>query len=135
MAASLVKKLLIKPHGRIAIVDAPSGYLDTLGALPEGVDLVDTYVGVPAQSLDQVHLFVKNRADVAQLAPQAMRCVTTNGLLWICYQKRSAKTMTDLTRDVLWDDLSKIGLTGVTLISIDDVWSAMRFRPADSVGT
>jgi hypothetical protein len=30
--------------------------------------------------------------------------------------------------------MEKFGLTGVSLISIDDVWSAMRFRTTNKVG-
>jgi hypothetical protein len=60
--------------------------------------------------------------------------VRPDGLLWICYPKKSSKAATDLTRDVLWDMVKGYGVVGVSLISIDDVWSAMRFRPADQVG-
>jgi hypothetical protein len=35
---------------------------------------------------------------------------------------------------VLWKATEKNGLVGVTLVAIDDTWSAMRFRPPDRVG-
>jgi hypothetical protein len=31
--------------------------------------------------------------------------------------------------------LGRLGLAGVTLVAVDDTWSAMRFRPAAEVGT
>ena len=36
---------------------------------------------------------------------------------------------TDLNRDILWKHLLKKNIQGVRQIAIDNVWSAMRFRP------
>src|SRR5437870_1596026 len=36
---------------------------------------------------------------------------------------------TDLNRDILWRHLLKRRIQGVRQIAIDDVWSALRFRP------
>ena len=41
---------------------------------------------------------------------------------------------TDLNRDILWNAVSPHGLSGVALVSLNDVWSAMRFRPSERVG-
>jgi hypothetical protein len=54
-------------------------------------------------------------------------------MLWVCYPKGS-KNSTDLSRDVLWKAMEENGLVGVTLVAVDDTWSAMRFRPIDRVG-
>ena len=51
------------------------------------------------------------------------------------YPKGGAKAGTDLNRDVLWQLVGPRGWTGVSLVAIDDTWSAMRFRPSDKVGT
>jgi hypothetical protein len=127
--SSLTKKLLIKPGQRIAIMNPPPGYMDKLGELPEGVEVVNESEG----PLDWVQLFVRNVQELNRLGPKAIRAVNPNGVLWICYPKRSSKMETDLTRDVGWEIIEKEGLEGVALVSIDDVWSAMRFRPASLV--
>ena len=36
---------------------------------------------------------------------------------------------TDLNRDILWKHLLKKGVQAVRQVAIDDVWSALRFRP------
>jgi hypothetical protein len=46
----------------------------------------------------------------------------------VAYPK-AGQLATDLNRDVLWRKLTPEGVRGVRLISIDEVWSAMRFRP------
>jgi hypothetical protein len=40
----------------------------------------------------------------------------------------------DLNQDIIWGIVSKTGLEGVTLVSLNAVWSAMRFRLAERVG-
>jgi hypothetical protein len=58
------------------------------------------------------------------------RSLKSDGLLWICYPKGSSKMKTDLNRDILWGQMEKFGLAGVSLVSVDEVWSDMRFRPS-----
>ena len=98
--------------------------------MPEGVVLTDQAKG----TFDCVQLFVKNIEEMNRLAPRAIRAVKPDGLLWISYPKRSSKTKTDLSRDHGWEVIENAGLEGVTLIAIDEVWSAMRFRLAERVG-
>ena len=42
---------------------------------------------------------------------------------------------TDVNRDKLSATLAPMGWESVRLIALDETWSAMRFRPADQVGT
>ena len=125
----LARKLLIKPGSRVAVVNPPAGYAQRLEPLPEGAELVDIRPG-----LDVVQVFVHDRSALDG-ATAALRSVRDGGLLWVCYPKGGKKAGTDLNRDLLWDALEKVGLTGVTLVSVDDTWSAMRFRPTAEVGT
>lgn len=130
MPTPLQKKLRIQPGQQMAVINAPKGYLKELGDLPEDARWVD----LPAKNLDFVHLFVKNRVELEQLRPQAMECVKYDGLLWISYPKKSAKVESDLSRDILWELMKGTGFRPVTQVSVDDVWSALRFRPEERVG-
>jgi hypothetical protein len=139
----LTKKLQMKSGPRALILNAPAGYLERLDPLPEGVELV---VGTrfiasapeapeaPEGQFDFVQLFVKNKEDLQKFLPVAAQAVRHDALLWIAYPKGGAKAGTDLNRDILWDAVLPHQLTGVTLVSLDDVWSAMRFRPPERVG-
>jgi hypothetical protein len=49
-------------------------------------------------------------------------------LTWVSYPK-AGQLGTDLNRDSLAALLAQSGLQPVRQISIDDVWSALRFRP------
>jgi hypothetical protein len=128
--SSLIKKLRIQPRQRVLLLNAPTGYIALLGDLPEGVQVS----AAPEGEYDFVQLFVTNSEDLDRLRQTAMDAVAYDGLLWISYPKRSSKVATDLTRDVLWKLMGDTGLRPVTQVSIDKVWSALRFRPAEQVG-
>ncbi|MGH2485439.1 MAG: hypothetical protein ACRDHE_05440 [Ktedonobacterales bacterium] len=130
VAGSLAKKLQLKPGQRAALLNAPAGFPEALAPLPEGVALRPASDG----DLDFVLLFVPNMADLQERLGAAARAVKYDALLWIAYPKGSAKTGTDLNRDRLWAAVGERGLAAVTLVSLDDVWSAMRFRPTERVG-
>ncbi|HEX7442996.1 MAG TPA: hypothetical protein VF320_03855, partial [Acidimicrobiales bacterium] len=50
-------------------------------------------------------------------------------LTWVAYPK-AGQLGTDLNRDSLASRLTPHGVRPVRQVSIDDVWSALRFRPA-----
>ena len=89
----------------------------------------------PGEDLDFVQVFVRDSAELARLGPAALGAVKPDGLLWICYPKGGRKAGTDLNRDILWKLMEERGLAGVTLVAVDESWSAMRFRPSGRVGS
>lgn len=129
--SAVAKKLLIKPGHRITVLNAPDGYLDVLRPLPDGAELVES----PEQPVDVVQVFVRHSDELRSAGPTAVEAMKPDGLLWVCYPKGGKKAGTDLNRDILWELMGRqSSLVGVTLVAIDDAWSAMRFRPADKVG-
>jgi hypothetical protein len=128
--ATLAKKLRIQSGQRVLILNHPPGYMELLGALPDDV----TVSHEPEGDYDLVHLFVKNSTDLKALLSTAVEAVKYDGLFWISYPKQSSKVQTDLNRDVLWELMMETDLRPVTQVSVDQVWSALRFRPAERVG-
>jgi hypothetical protein len=131
MASSLIKKLRIQPGQRMLVLNAPQGYVSLLGELPAGAELLEA----PEGPFDFVQLFVKDRGEFAAHGPAALAAVKYDGLLWVCYPKKSAGVPSDLSRDAMWELLAGSGWRPVAQVSIDEVWSAVRFRPEELVGT
>jgi hypothetical protein len=46
--------------------------------------------------------------------------------LWVAYPKGDR---TDVNRDTLWPIVGEYGLRPITQVAVDEVWSALRFRP------
>jgi len=126
---SLVKKLVIKPGYQLLIMNAPEGYTDLLGELPEGV-IIDA---AAEKQYDWVQLFVKSKADLNAHAPAAIAAVKPGGLLWFAYPKKSSAIKTDINRDDGWEVVLNAGWDPVTQIAIDATWSALRFKPTGDI--
>jgi len=125
---ALVKKLQLnlKRGGRARVLNAPEGYLESVGKLPFGVE----WTGDDTSPLEFVQVFVSDHAALEHALKQAFHLVRFDGVLWICYPKGAVRTPHHLSRDSLWKAVSEgYGWEGVTLISIDRQWTAMRFRP------
>jgi hypothetical protein len=122
--SALAKKLQIKPGMKVALVNAPAEAAAALRPLPEGASVSG------GTSADAVIAFAQDDAELRKIAPQAVKAVRTEGLLWLAYPKGSGKLKTDLNRDVLRETAAeRYGLEGVSLVAVDETWSAMRFRP------
>ena len=58
----------------------------------------------------------------------AIEAAKADRLSWIAYPK-AGQLGTDLNRDKLWQLMEPFGIGAVRAVSIDDTWSALRFRP------
>ncbi len=123
---TVAEKLLIKAGYRILIVDPPSGYLRTLGKLPDKVTLLDQQ----AANADLVQLFATSRKELEAKLPLLKTAVKPNGLLWVTYPKGTSKSKTDINRDSINTYARSIGLQGVAMVSVDNTWAALRLKPA-----
>ena len=131
---SLIKKLGIKSKQRIILLNAPDGYAEKIrSVLPSDVELVTSPSS--AGNFDIVIQFVRNKAEVEQDTLIAIELVKPGGRLWLSYPKQSSKVSTDINRDILWKIFPNSEWRPVTQISIDEIWSALRFRPKSEVGT
>lgn len=72
--------------------------------------------------------FAARRDDLDHLDP-VIAAARADRLAWISYPK-AGKLGTDLNRDRLARAMTAQGIQPVRQVSIDDTWSALRFRPA-----
>lgn len=123
--SSLARKMKLKSGQRAAIVNAPEGYLKELKPLPARVEVVEKLQG----EFDWVQIFVKTKVEADKLVPRAIHALKPESLLWISFPKGTSKIQTDLTRDKGWEAVQKADLKWVTLISVNETWSAFSLRP------
>jgi hypothetical protein len=121
---SVIKKLRIKEGMQIAVINPPDGYVKSLGKLPKSI-VIETS---PKGLYDLVHLFVRNKAELTQMAQKTARLLKHGSPFWISYPKKSSKIKTDLSRDEGWKIMSALNFEGVSLIAIDETWTAGRFK-------
>jgi hypothetical protein len=110
---SLESKLALK--GRpLRVIDAPAGFrLEPGTSTEQGPGLL---------------VFVKDRASAQKQLPAIVQSAKEDRLTWVAYPK-GGQLGTDLNRDSLAALVMEAGAQPVTQVSIDEVWSALRFRP------
>jgi hypothetical protein len=73
-------------------------------------------------------VFVLDQSALAGIQLNIVDAARKDRLTWVAYPK-SGQLGTDLNRDSLALILTKAGVQPVRQVSIDGVWSALRFRP------
>ena len=74
-----------------------------------------------------IQIFVRNRLDVMELAPAAPAVLSSDGILWFSYPRRTPNLETDIDSNSGWETLLNAGWRAVLEISIDETWSAIQF--------
>jgi hypothetical protein len=123
----LLRKLNYKQYKRITLINAEESFKKALSE--ELPDVITDYEVDPRCPYEFMIIFVRTMADVERIAPVALHNLTADGILWFCYPKKtSRKYSSGLERDKGWKALNSAGFHGVRMVSIDDEWSALRFR-------
>ncbi len=116
----LSAKLQIKPGTHVAVVGAPPDGPDLTGIGPQDAD--------PATA-GAVIAFVVMAAELDGPASPAITAAREDRLAWIAYPK-AGQLGTDINRDRLAALVAELGVRPARQVALDDVWSALRFRPA-----
>jgi hypothetical protein len=115
-ASKLAKKLNLKKDMQLRVLAKPTD----LGL--SGLALM------PSANAEGIIAFVTTLADVKANSGPVVEAAKADRIAWLAYPK-AGQLGTDLNRDILWQYMLKKGVQGVRQIAINDVWSAMRFRP------
>ncbi|MFZ0280748.1 MAG: hypothetical protein WAL29_03815 [Bacteroidales bacterium] len=124
---TLLEKLNFKGQKRIALINAEKNF-----SLAPAKDLKDVIIDIEIDQrfpYDFMIVFTKKVSEVKEIAPVALHNLVADGILWFCYPKKTSKRFTsEIERDHGWKSLNDLDFYGIRLVSIDDDWSAMRFR-------
>jgi len=124
---TLLEKLNYKGQNRIALINAEKKF--NLAPINEIRDIqIDNEID-QRYPYDFMILFVNKVLEVEKFAPLALHNLSADGILWFCYPKKTSKNYSsEIDRDRGWKVLNDLDFYGIRLVSIDDDWSAMRFR-------
>jgi hypothetical protein len=118
----LAKKLGISSGDCIALLHAPEGFERTLDGLPDDVVVRRVARG----RADVIVSFHTRRTQLEQRVDVLLRCLETDGGLWIAWPKRASGHPTDMTEDVVREVFLPRGLVDNKVCAIDETWSGLR---------
>ena len=119
----LPKKLGIGSGTPFATLDAPVGFADALGSLPDGATWATNLGGTPRL----VVAFHTSRAALVEAWPTLTESVGKLGSIWVSWPKKSSGLPTDITENTLREDLLPSGWVDVKVCAIDQTWSGLKF--------
>lgn len=123
--SELIQKMRLKEGNSLIVLDNEKEYKFS----PiDGVRFTNQ-----SSEADGILLFANSSSSLKSAFLKILKSIGRETLLWIAYPKKSSGIKTDLDRDHGWDILSENGYDGVSLISLNDTWSAARFKKADTV--
>jgi len=120
----LIKKLGIKPGFRMAILNPPDDYSETLGKLPENT-VVDR--NLDDGNFDFIHYFTREKTQLEQQIRTLKAALKFTGMLWISWPKRASKVATDLDGNIVREIGLNAQLVDVKVCAVDPVWSGHKF--------
>jgi hypothetical protein len=115
----IAEKLLIKPH--TAVWSSHPSRLDVIEPLPEGV----SQAAAPEQATTAL-VFADDADSLREILSANENQLAWPSTFWVAYPKGNRA---NINRDTLWPILGEYGMRPIGQVAIDDVWSALRFRP------
>jgi hypothetical protein len=134
----LLNKLSYKAQSRIAVINCDSQFVKTLaGELKEAE--IDTEIDTEIDQkflYDFMIFFVTNRSEIDPLVQKALHNISPDGVLWFCYPNKTSKRYTsDIDWEHGWEALNKVDYRKVRIVSVDENWTALRFRSSKFIKT
>ena len=119
----LLKKLGIKPNSSIALIDAPDGFSNSLGPLPEGAKLLDK----PCRGCDLTMWFVRSSRELNRRIKK-ISADLDDGLIWISWPKKTSTIVSDLSQVSVRGAGLASGMVDFKVCAIDATWSGLLFK-------
>jgi len=127
---SLLEKLQFKNEKNLLVQGLPSTVEKQFSKVSFAKNLTPL---LKARKVDFAFLFAVNKKQLDGILKEVIPALHADAKLWIGYPKKSSKIVSDLARDCKWECLSEYGFETVGLVNVDHVWTAMRFKKADTI--
>jgi len=91
--------------------------------LPEGISFTST---PGTATCDHAHLFVNSLQELDQKLPMARQTIGPNGVIWVCWRKKSSGLATDVTEDEVRAHALRTDLVDVKVCAVSEIWSGLK---------
>ena len=120
-------KLNYKQGQTMYVLNSPDIFEDLLKTVPAEIPVIKDVN--QNQPIDFIVIFGTQQIEFEKLAKTVTPLLNGDAIYWLAYPKASSKKYTcDFNRDTSWDIMAPYKMLPVRQISIDEDWSALRFR-------
>lgn len=119
----LPKKLGIKEHTRVALLDVPAEIKSELRESLSSCQILTDGRG----PLDFVFVFVKSQAELKKQFSRLSKQLAPAAMLWVAWPKKSSGVPCDLNENGVREIGLEMGLVDVKVCAVSEIWSGLKF--------
>ena len=124
----ILKKMAYKYQDPLLILNAPTEFTNVIKDIEASVHTKES------AQYGFIIIFSDKIAEAKTLIERAFNHMTQDCVIWLCYPKMlSKKYKSEFNREKFWEFFLPYGYESVTQVSIDNDWSALRFKKSSKV--
>ena len=85
-----------------------------------------------ARKIEFALVFAISQKQLKDILIDVVPALHDEAKLWVAFPKAASKIVSDLTRECNWECIAHFGYEEVNLITIDSIWTAMRFKKSNT---
>lgn len=125
---SIMEKIQLGDEKNLLIQGLPSSIEKQFSKLSFAKNLTPL---LKSRGIEFALVFSINQKQLTGILREVLPALAEDAKLWIAYPKAASKIVTDLNRECTWDFLTDEGYETVSHITLDHVWSALRFKKSE----
>ena len=125
---SLLEKLQLKDEKNILIQGLPSTVEKQFVKIAFAKNVTPL---LKARKIDFALVFAISHKQLKDILTDVVPALHDDAKLWVAYPKAASKIVSDLTRECNWACIAHFGYEEVRLITLDSIWTAMRFKKSN----
>jgi hypothetical protein len=127
---NILEKLQLKDEKNLLIQGLPSSVEKQFAKLSYNKNLTPL---LKTRKVDFALIFAINQLQLNNILKEVFSALHPACKLWIAYPKPTSKIVSDLNRDASWEILSDNDFEAIRQVTLDHVWTAMRFTKLDQI--
>lgn len=125
MSQHLLEKLELNDEKNVLIQGLPSSIEKQFVKLSFAKNVTPL---LKTRKIDFALVFAVNESQLNNIMQEVLPALHNQAKFWIAYPKSTSKIVTDLNKTCSWECMRSAGFEGCTEVTLDHVWTAMRFQ-------
>ena len=125
MLHNLLEKLQLRDEKNLLIQGLPSSIEKQFAKITFAKNITPL---LKTRKIEFAMVFAVNETQLTNIINEIMPALHIEAKLWVAYPKLASKIATTLNRDCSWKCLTGEGYQSVDEVTLDHVWTALRFQ-------
>jgi hypothetical protein len=130
MSQNLLEKLELRDEKNVLIQGLPSSIEKQFIKLSFSKNVTPL---LKTRKIDFALVFAINESQLNNIMEEVLPVLQKQARCWIAYPKSSSKIVSNLNKSCNWQCMANAGFEGTEEVTLDHVWTAMRFIKKDLI--